>query len=171
MSDRQASAGPQRSSTRAWVILAFWLMVIGGLYLVMNQLLKPAQAVYSTDGLGELQLPRHRDGHFYIQGSINGSPVNFMVDTGASIVSVSDQVAQAAGLSGGERSTFYTANGTREGRIVLADTLSLAGFELKGIRVGTGLDSGRDNTALLGQNVLSHFDVSISGSTMTMRPR
>ena len=167
----QASGEGRKSAARPWVILAFWLLVIGGLYMVMDHLLKPPAAVFSAQGQGELQLPRHRDGHFYVQGSINGTPVNFMVDTGASIVSVSDETARDASLRGGERSVFHTANGSREGRIVRADTLTLSGFTLKDVRVGTGLDSGEDNTALLGQHVLSQFDVQISGKTMTLRPR
>ena len=167
----QTSTGGKKSAARPWIILAFWLLVIGGLYLVMDQLLKPPAAVFHAQGQGELQLPRHRDGHFYVEGSINGSRVNFMIDTGASIVSVSDATAREARLQGGKPSVFHTANGTREGRIVRADTLTLSGFTLKDVRVGTGLDSGEDNTALLGQNVLSQFDVSISGKTMTLRPR
>lgn len=167
----QTSAEGKKTGARAWVILAFWLLVIGGLYLVMNQLLKPPAAVYHAQGQGQLELPRHRDGHFYVQGSINGSPVNFMVDTGASLVSVSNETARAAGLQGGKPTVFHTANGSREGRIVRADTLTLSGFTLQNVRIGTGLDSGEDHTALLGQNVLSQFDVRIAGQTMTLRPR
>ncbi|RMX02966.1 TIGR02281 family clan AA aspartic protease [Corticibacter populi] len=163
------------SATRPWLLWLVWIAVIGALYLVMNQLLAPPAAIYRAADGGELQLPRHRDGHFYVDGSVNGVPVRFMVDTGASIVSVSDAVARAAGLEGGRSITFQTANGPREGRVVRAERLSLGaapdGFTLQGIEVGTGLAIGSSDEALLGQNVLRHFDVSIDRQAMVLRPR
>ncbi|THJ34945.1 TIGR02281 family clan AA aspartic protease [Lampropedia aestuarii] len=159
------------SRLRPWMIWLSWLAVIAVLYAVMTQLLAPPKAVYSEAGQGALQLPRHRDGHFYVDGSINGVPVQFMVDTGASLVSVSNAVAQAAGLEGGRQAQFSTAGGTRSGRIVTAKTLSLSGFQLQGIEVGTGLNVGRDEQALLGQNVLRHFDIQIERDRMVLRPR
>ncbi|THU03804.1 TIGR02281 family clan AA aspartic protease [Lampropedia puyangensis] len=137
----------------------------------MSHLLAPPKAVYVAAGQGELQLPRHRDGHFYVDGAINGVPVQFMVDTGASLVSVSDAVAQEAGLQGGRSARFSTAGGTRQGRIVASDTLRLAGFTLQGVEVGTGLNVGSSNQALLGQNVLRHFDMQIERDRMVLRPR
>jgi len=68
-------------------IIVFWALVMGGLYLAMNHYLKPRQAVVSSNG--DLVIPRARDGHFYAQGTVNGQPVNFLVDTGASLVTVS----------------------------------------------------------------------------------
>lgn len=159
------------SRLRPWMIWLTWLAVIAVLYGLMTQLLAPPQAVYVEAGQGELQLPRHRDGHFYVDGSINGVPVQFMVDTGASLVSVSNAVAQAAGLEGGRQAQFSTAGGTRSGRIVPAKSLTLAGFQLQGIEVGTGLNVGRDEQALLGQNVLRHFDIQIERDRMVLRPR
>lgn len=169
MPDEQAPHSPPW--WRPWIILAFWLGVIGALYLVMERLLQPPAAVYHAEGAGELHLPRHRDGHFYAAGSINGVPVVFLVDTGASIVSVSDAVADAAGLQGGRPTVFQTANGPRTGHVATVGNLQLGGFSLRDIRVGTGLNAGSSNKALLGQNVLAHFNVSIEGGTMVLRPR
>lgn len=162
---------PRPTRLRPWLIWFSWLAVIGALYLVMSQLLAPPKALYVEAGQGELQLPRHRDGHFYVDGTVNGVPVQFMVDTGASLVSVSNAVAQAAGLEGGRQAQFATAGGTRVGRIVAAHSLTLAGFQLQGIEVGTGLNVGRDEQALLGQNVLRHFDIQIDRDRMVLRPR
>lgn len=159
------------SRLRPWMIWLSWLAVIALLYGVMNQLLAPPKALYVEAGQGELQLPRHRDGHFYVDGTINGVAVQFMVDTGASLVSVSNAIAQAAGLDGGRQAQFSTAGGTRMGRIVKSNSLSLAGFQLQGIEVGTGLNVGRDEQALLGQNVLRHFDIQIERDRMVLRPR
>ncbi|PAT36819.1 TIGR02281 family clan AA aspartic protease [Vandammella animalimorsus] len=169
--DRPPRSAPAR--LRPWMIWLVWMLVIGAMYLLMDRLLAPAPAVQitSANGSAALQLPRHRDGHFYVQGAINGAPVQFMVDTGASLVSVSDALADAARLHGGRQTTFSTANGTRPGRVVRAASLRLGDFTLKNIEIGTGLNMGRGEPALLGQNVLRHFHVTMEGDTMVLRPR
>lgn len=140
----------------------------------MNQLLQPpkAQTIVLHNGVKELQLPRHRDGHYYIDGRLNGAPLKFMVDTGASIVSVSEATAQAAGLQGGEERTFRTANGLRQARVVTAQSLELAELvELRNIKIATGLNMGSASNALLGQNVLSQFNIRIEDDVMVLTPR
>lgn len=72
-------------------ILAFWLVVMAGLYLVMDRVRQPRAAVQAADGT--LVIPRGSDGHFHVAGSVNGQPVRFLVDTGASLVVVTDALA------------------------------------------------------------------------------
>ena len=73
-------------------ILAFWLVVMAGLYVAMDYVRQPRAAVVAADGA--LVIPRGSDGHFRVAGSINGQPVRFMVDTGASLIAVTDALAQ-----------------------------------------------------------------------------
>ncbi len=150
-------------------ILAFWLVVMGALYLAMQHWQRPAASQVQADGA--LVIPRHRDGHFRVSGSINGQPVNFLVDTGASLVSVTDALARKAGLSGGERTTFRTANGTREGWVTTAESVAVRSLVVSGLRVGTGYTGDEDGDALLGQNFLRHFDVEIKSDRMVLHPR
>jgi len=150
-------------------ILAFWLVVMGLLYLAMQQLERPGAAKVQADGA--LVIPRHRDGHFRVQGSINGQPVVFLVDTGASLVSVTDALARKAGLTGGERTTFRTANGTREGMVMQAESITVRSLAVSGLRVGTGYTGEDEKDALLGQNFLRHFDVEIKSDRMVLHPR
>ncbi|GKT20735.1 retropepsin-like aspartic protease [Acidovorax sp. SUPP3334] len=152
-----------------WGILAFWLAVMGVLYVAMDHFLKPRGASVTAEGA--LVIPRHRDGHFRVAGTVNGQPVMFMVDTGASLVSVTDALARKAGLSGGERTQFRTANGTREGRVVAADSVTVRSLAVSGLRVGTGYTGDDEEDALLGQNFLQHFDVEIGRDRMVLRPR
>ncbi|RMX02739.1 TIGR02281 family clan AA aspartic protease [Allofranklinella schreckenbergeri] len=173
---------PGRRPVRAWAIWLAWMAVIGVLYLFMqNMFARPSVFIAEA---GELQLPRQRDGHFYVEGAINRTPVIFMIDTGASLVAISEATARAAGLEGGAPRTFATAGGTRQGRVQRADAISLGapgGFVLRDIEVGIGLEMGssgrqrqkgqrgQTSHALLGQNVLRHFHITIAGDTMRLQ--
>jgi aspartyl protease family protein len=153
-------------------IVAFWLLVMAGLYWAMDRWQQPRATRVTAQG--ELEIPRHPDGHFRVAGSINGEPVVFMVDTGASVVSISDALARRAGLEGGELAQFNTANGLRTGRMVRADVIRLqGGLQVENLRVGTGLGlvGQRDDQALLGQNFLQHFEVQMNRDRMLLRAR
>lgn len=149
-------------------ILAFWLVVMAGLYLVMEQVRAPRAAVVAADGA--LVIPRGSDGHFRVVGSINGQPVRFMVDTGASLIAVTDALAQQAGLEGGELTQFRTANGVRPGRVVVAQSVAVGPLRVSGLRVGTGYTGEAAGDALLGQNFLQHFDMQMQRDRMVLRP-
>ena len=156
----------------AWgplAIVLFWLVLMAALYAVMSQVLKPPPLVVLATG--ELSIPRARDGHFYVQGSIDGKAVTFLVDTGASLVVVSEAFAREAGLGAGAPTTFRTANGELKGRIVQELTVSVGPVRISGLRVGVGLVGQDASIALLGQSFLSRFDVLLSGDIMVLRPR
>jgi len=165
---------PAQTTRRATLaIMAFWLAVMGVLYLVfdrMEQRRQIAQMPQMNAG-GELVIQRGRDGHFRLPGTVNGRPVQFLVDTGASVVSVSEAFAQEAGLGRGQPTTFRTANGTRPGRIVSDVAVSAGGARVPAVRVGVGLSGMGPDEALLGQSFLSRFEVNINGPQMIMRPR
>ena len=147
----------------------FWVAMLGGMYLLMDYWQAPKAAQVQADGA--VQLQRHRDGHFYAQGSIDGVPVLFMIDTGASAIAVTDALAEKAGLQGGERAVFRTANGEREGRMVRAGAVRVGPLLVRDLMVGTGYTSSSEDSSLLGQNFLRHFDVLIRGDVMHIQSR
>ncbi|MDP2033795.1 MAG: TIGR02281 family clan AA aspartic protease [Polaromonas sp.] len=156
----------------AWgplAIVLFWLAVMGVLYALMSQVLKPPPLLVSATG--ELSINRARDGHFYAEGQIEGKAVTFLVDTGASLVVVSEAFAREAGLASGEPTTFRTANGELKGRIVPGLTVAVGPARISGLRVGVGLVGMDPSVALLGQSFLSRFEVVLSGNTMTLRAK
>lgn len=151
------------------VITTFWLLVLGTLYAVMHQYLKPKPVTITASGA--LVIPQSRDGHFYATGSVNGKPVTFMVDTGASLVTVSAPFAHSAGMGVGAPTVFKTANGDLQGRIVPDVPVTLGPIQVSGVRVGVGLVGGAVDEALLGQSFLSKFNITLSEDQMTLRPR
>jgi aspartyl protease family protein len=150
-------------------MMIFWFAVMGLLYGLMTHYLKPKQAQVLANG--DLIIERSRDGHFYTTGKINGQEAKFMVDTGASLVSISDSFAQKAMIRGGVSTTFHTANGDMAGRVVEGVSVSIGPVSVTNVKVGVGLSMGDENDALLGQSFLSKFDITMSKAQMVLRAR
>jgi len=144
---------------------AFWLLVGGIGYLAFNAFVSPKVAV-ATRGSGTVVIERSHDQHFYVEGAINGHPVTFMVDTGATVVSVNEELARKMRLGPGVPAIFDTAAGRVEGRIVPDATVQIGDIRVEGIRVG--INSGGP-AALLGQNFLNKIDLRQSPERMTVR--
>ncbi len=149
-------------------IVVFWLAIMAALYLGFRQYEQPKTVISAN---GDVVIKRARDGHFYVAGHVNGNPVKFLVDTGASLVGVSEKFAQKAGLVGGEPTVFKTANGELSGRVIANVPINVGPIAVSGIRVGVGLEGHDANDALLGQNFLAKFDVILRENQMILRKR
>lgn len=168
----QSSSEPSTQSVvrrSTFWFLVFWMLAMAVMYLTMQHFLKPSRAQVMEDG--SVRIERGMDGHFRVRGYVNDQPVMFMVDTGATSVSITDALATRAGLEGGEKVRFRTANGEREGRMVTADVVRVASLSVRNVRVGTGYTGEDSDDALLGQNFLRFFDVQMSGDEMLLSPR
>jgi aspartyl protease family protein len=89
---------------------------------------QPAQT-----GIRSLSIPRDARGHFLTEGRIDGQRINFMVDTGASVIALNETSAARFGLRpsrGDYNATVTTANGT-----IKAARTRLAMVELGGLIV------------------------------------
>ncbi len=150
-------------------IVVVWLAVMGGLYLLSAQYLKPKSVAVLPGGV--LVIPMARDGHFYATGTVGGKSARFLVDTGASMVTVSEAFAQQAGLVGGTPTVFKTANGDLQGRVLTDVPVSLGPAQVSGVRVGVGLVGGEPDEALLGQSFLNQFEITLADRQMTLKPK
>jgi aspartyl protease family protein len=144
---------------------AVWVILGAVAYLGFDSVISPKVArPVATDGHGVVIIPRSHDQHFYVEGSINGHPVTFLVDTGATLVSVNQELARKIGLGPGTVWTFDTAVGRSTGRIIKDVTVQVGGIRVDGIRVGVTPGAG---VALLGENFLNKLDVRQNGDRMT----
>lgn len=170
----QADESTRRTArTGAIGIALFWLVLAGLLFGVFKWIEERERAPlqpYTTES-GELVIPRHRDGHFYVDGEVNRVPVQFLVDTGASAVSVSDTQAQQAQLPQGRPITLQTANGERPGRIMHNIPVKVGPLSFNQTTVVAGLVGLPAQQALLGQSFLRQFDVQLRQHDMVLRPR
>ncbi len=110
-------------------------------------------------------------GHFVVTGSVNGAPITFLVDTGASSVALTTQQAKMAGINytAGERAYVNTANGTVPTWRVMLDKVTIDGLTLQNVE-GMILP-GESGTALLGMTFLNRLSMSREGSTMILKRR
>lgn len=120
---------------------------------------------------GVLVINRSHDGHFYTTGKINGREAKFLVDTGATLVGVSESFARKAFILGGVPTTFKSANGDHPGRIVDGLGVAIGPMSVTNVKVGIGLRMDDEDQALLGQSFLSKFDITMNKDQMTLRLR
>lgn len=130
----------------------------------------PNRNVVSTrdaDGAAHVVLLRNRAGHYVASGRINDVEAEFIVDTGATDVAVSQDVAAAAGLERGPAHAVTTANGramayaTRIARIELGDIIE---HDV----AATIVPNLGDIDVLLGMSFLSRLDFSQSGARLEL---
>ena len=119
---------------------------------------------------GSVELQRQPDSHFYADVRINGSPVHMLVDTGASMIALSREDAQGAGLAtsiGMPAVVGEGADGEVHGEYVRLDNVELGPLSAQGLDAVV-LNAG--GQSLLGQEFLSKFkSVEIHGDTMVLR--
>jgi aspartyl protease family protein len=146
---------------------AFWLLLAYVAFLAFDVFISPKVArPIVTDAGGVVTIERSHNQHFYVEGTINGHPVTFLVDTGATIVSVNEETARAIGLGKGTATVFETAAGRSIGRVLPEATVQVGGIGIDGIRVGV-TPSGAP--ALLGENFLNKLDVHQHRMRMTLK--
>lgn len=114
-------------------------------------------------GDGSMEVQRQPNGHFYLPGTLEGVPLTFMVDTGASVTSINNEMARQAGIRNCKEMQFQTANGTANGCIALVSRMTLGNFVLENITVAVMPNM---EVNLLGANVLRHFQVSQGDTSM-----
>jgi len=126
-----------------------WLGIGLLLYLFfLRREAPPAQLI----GADSVELRRAQDGHFHIDGTMQGAPVNFLIDTGASTVSISRQLAQRIGLGCDVSATFSTANGVVRGCSSRIAELEFGPFRIANVSVA--ILPNLTSEALLGMNAL-----------------
>jgi len=163
----------QHRQTARWLLLATWIVAIALTTLLINRWLdrreNPNNEVVTSivDGKRSITLQRAANGHYTLTGTINNARARFLVDTGASSVSVPVDIAAEAGLVRGAPISIYTANGVGTAWRTRIDTLTLGELE---IRNATGhINPGLSGSVLLGMSVLKHYELVQRGDQLTIR--
>jgi aspartyl protease family protein len=117
---------------------------------------------------GEVVLERNRAGHYLAPGLINGQPVNFLLDTGATHVSVPAGIAEELGLTKGRRSQVSTANGVISVYQTELSTVQLGGIQLQQVRASIN-PYMPDEVVLLGMSFMKHLDMTQRDGVLTLK--
>ena len=151
--------------------LLFWVSLAIVAYFGMNTLTAPkiANVAVEKNGAMEIVIPRSRNGHYFVEGSINGYAVTFMVDTGASTVAIDKQIARAVNLPKGFPTTFSTASGKAPGETVPRQRVSIGGLRFDDVSIA--VIDGVGDVGLLGQNILRRLEVTQSNDQLTLRTK
>jgi aspartyl protease family protein len=128
----------------------------------------PNQQVASSrvDGGIEVVLESDRQGHFIASGAINGRDVTFLVDTGATLVSVPEDLADQLGLERMARIGLETAAGPVTGWMTRIDEVRLGQIVQREVRAA--ISPGRSDTVLLGMSFLRDLEMSQSDGRLTL---
>jgi aspartyl protease family protein len=111
-------------------------------------------------------------GHYISPGSINGSNVRFMVDTGATMVSMDASQAKRAGINylAGQKAVATTANGPVQVYLVKLDTVQVGDILLRDIG-GVVHVSSELSVVLLGMSFLTRLDMFQENENLTLKQR
>jgi len=110
-------------------------------------------------------------GHFAAAGSLNGYPVSFLVDTGATSIAINAAEARRMGLDykAGQAMGVSTAAGVVPAWRVTFNTVKVGGITLNQVE-GMVLEAGL-NVPLLGMSFLNRMEMRRDGQTMTLTQR
>ena len=156
------------------MIILGWIILLGLLTLFFSRFLSqqknPNQnpELTQTNSFKEVRLQRNRYGHYVISGKINDKPVTFILDTGATNISIPERIAQRLSLKKGFPMPVDTANGQIDVFATTLDRVSLGGIELQDINANINPYMEGDEV-LLGMSFLKYLDFSQEGDQLLIR--
>jgi aspartyl protease family protein len=117
-----------------------------------------------------IRIPMAIDGHFWVEGRINGQPVKFLVDSGATMTTIGSQTAARTkvAVSPGRNQMVRTGNGIVRVSTGYADRLTIGSIERDGMRMH--IAQGEDLN-VLGMNFLSSLERwGVEGRWLVLQP-
>lgn len=159
-----------------------WVAIFGGLFVLFAlrddfgliwQKVKLAAVGETSQAVGgSLRVAAGEGGHYFVTATVNGRPVRFMVDSGATTTAMSTEAARAAGVevdTSGYPVVIETANGMAQARRARIDTLRVGEIERKDMAITVSDTLG--DTNLLGMNFLGSLKSwRVEGTTLVLEP-
>lgn len=158
-----AESARRHRRTGKHMILISWLFILAICFVVFSWLERAQMGAYNTttsrtaSGGIQLSIPLTNGDNYQVFGSINDTKVLFLVDTGASMVSVPTNVAIKAGLRRGMPITILTAGGTKTAYLTKIPVLKIGDdITLRNVNATINPEMG-DETVLLGMGALKQL--------------
>ncbi len=151
-----------------WGLIFLGVVAAAGLWSDISRDVAPRQSVFEEEG--RIEVPRAHDGHYYLTALLDGKPVIFVIDTGATDIVLSRADARTVGID--VDNLMYTGRaGTANGMVKTART-TVDRLEIGPIYdddVPVWVNAGEMNTSLLGMAYLQRYRrLEISGGTLIL---
>ncbi len=125
-----------------------------------------------SGGGGRIVLAESGGGHYVTEGQINGGTVRFVVDTGATMISMGRADADRIGIKYQEGKPVWmnTANGPAQGWKIMLDSVRIQEVTINGVEAVV-MPQSMGGLVLLGNSFLSRFKLQRDGETLTLDKR
>ena len=152
----------------AWALIFGGFIAVYGLWNDISQTVRPQQAVFD-DG-SRIVVPRSPNGHYFIEARVNGAPMRFVRDTGATSLVLTQEDARTAGLDPEELQYYnraMTANGEVRTAPVRLDAITLG--SVTDANVAAVVNEGEMSNSLMGMTYLQRWGrIEIANDTLTL---
>ncbi len=161
--------GKTAQQAAVWVLIFVGMIAAVGLWSDIRDNVAPQQSY--IDGQATVTVPRSHDGHYYLVLEIDGTPIEFVVDTGATDVVLTMKDAAKIGIDA--ENLFFsgiarTANG--EVRIAPVKLKNVRLGDIKDKTIRASVNEGEMSQSLLGMSYLQRFrNIEISGDKLILR--
>jgi len=159
------------------MIWLMWLLILGVVTVFFNGIVddqkNPNQNIQSSvekNGEQQVVLTRNRFGQYITDGKINGQKVVFMIDTGASDISIPIAVANRLNLTKGREVEYETANGTATAFQTRLNSVSIAGIKKNQVRASINPNVDYEEI-LLGMSFLNDLEFTQQGKNLIIKQR
>lgn len=161
--------------TGLWMIAVAWLIALMLAALAANEWLteranpnRHPTAVAAADGGTAVVLQPNHQHQYRVTGKLDGVPVEFLVDTGATDVSVPAALAERLGLQRGVPGQAVTANGTVGISATVIPSLTIGPIHM--VNVPGSINPGmRDDIVLLGMSALVRLEMHQRGDALILK--
>lgn len=163
----RARPGKTLRLAAAWAMIFLGVIALAGLWGDIRQAVAPQARMLEG---GRIEVPMGGDGHFHLTARVNGQPVGFVIDTGATTIALAEDDARRAGIDPDSLAFVgqaRTANGMVQTATVMLDSLTIgeiAEYDVPAVVLRSDLD-----LSLMGMSYLSRFArVSIEGNRLIL---
>lgn len=156
-----------------WMLVLLWIILLAGAALLAQRWLnereiaREARVLVDEYGQQALLLQQDRYGQYLLKGSANNQEVIFLLDTGASGISIPASVAQRLRLERGRPFPVVTANGTVEVYSTELDSIRIGPFARTKVQAHIN-PSMQGDVALLGMSFLRHYELLQRSGELTI---
>ncbi len=159
--------GQVAQQAAVWTLIFIGAIAAAGLWSDIREEAMPRQTMIGAEGI---EVPQARDGHYYLTLEVNGAPIDFVVDTGATDMVLGREDARRAGIDPEELTylgSAVTANGTVRTARVRLDSVALGPIEDEGL--SAVVTDGDLAGSLLGMGYLRLFGrIEIENGTLVL---